>query len=53
MKEGEIKKVVRKNYADIAKKEGSCCIPTDSCCGGAEPKQFDSQIINDTSLLLE
>jgi ubiquinone/menaquinone biosynthesis C-methylase UbiE len=45
MKEEDIKKVVRKNYADIAKKERSCCIPTDSCCGGAEPKQFDSQII--------
>lgn len=45
MKEEEIKKVVRKNYANIAKKERSCCTPTDPCCGGAEPKQFDSQII--------
>lgn len=40
MKDEEIKKVVRKNYADIAKQEGSCCgpqipvLPTkaSSCC---------------------
>jgi SAM-dependent methyltransferase len=40
MKDEEIKKVVRKNYADIAKQKGSCCgpqipvIPTkaSSCC---------------------
>lgn len=42
MKEEEIKKVVRKNYADIAKKERSCCIPTDSCCGGSGPQQLES-----------
>lgn len=41
MKDEEIKKVVRKNYADIAKQEGSCCGPktinptkASSCCGG-------------------
>ncbi len=42
MKEEELKKVVRKNYADIAKQSGSCCGPqtvnptkVSSCCGGA------------------
>ena len=44
MKEEEIKKVVRKNYADIARQNSSCCgskVPTSvnplkakSCCGG-------------------
>ncbi|MBN1255364.1 MAG: arsenite methyltransferase [Deltaproteobacteria bacterium] len=33
MKQGEIKKTVRKRYADIAKGESSCCRPTSSCCG--------------------
>ncbi len=40
MKEEEIKKVVRKNYADIAKQQSSCCGPktvnptkASSCCG--------------------
>ncbi len=40
MKDEEIKKVVRKNYADIAKQKGSCCGPqkpiiltkANSCC---------------------
>jgi SAM-dependent methyltransferase len=42
MKEEEVKKVVRKNYADIAKQDSSCCGPqtvnptkASSCCGGA------------------
>ncbi len=34
MKQKEIKKVVRERYADIARKEGSCCAPVASCCGG-------------------
>jgi SAM-dependent methyltransferase len=40
MKDEEVKKVVRKNYADIAKQNSSCCGPqtvnptkADSCCG--------------------
>jgi ubiquinone/menaquinone biosynthesis C-methylase UbiE len=40
MKEEEVKKVVRKNYADIAKQNSSCCGPqtvnptkASSCCG--------------------
>ncbi len=41
MKDEEIKKVVRKSYADIAKQKGSCCDPqvpvnplkVNSCCG--------------------
>jgi ubiquinone/menaquinone biosynthesis C-methylase UbiE len=41
MKDKEVKKVVRKNYADIAKQKGSCCGPqtpvvpikASSCCG--------------------
>jgi SAM-dependent methyltransferase len=47
MKEEEVKKVVRKNYADIAKQNGSCCGPqtvnptkTGSCCG-APPTASD------------
>jgi len=31
MKESEIKKKVREGYAEIAKKERSCCAPTSSC----------------------
>jgi SAM-dependent methyltransferase len=47
MKEEEIKKVVRKNYADIAKQNSSCCGPktinptkASSCCG-APPSATD------------
>ncbi len=45
LKKDEIKKVVRKNYADIAKQNRSCCTPIDTCCGGSESKQFDSKNI--------
>jgi SAM-dependent methyltransferase len=49
MKEEEIKKVVRKNYADIAKQNSSCCGPqvpvnptkASSCCG-APPTASDT-----------
>jgi ubiquinone/menaquinone biosynthesis C-methylase UbiE len=48
MKEEEVKKVVRKNYADIAKQNSSCCGPqtvnptkASSCCGGAPPTADD------------
>ncbi|UCG69161.1 MAG: arsenite methyltransferase [Thermoplasmata archaeon] len=48
MKDEEVKKVVRKNYADIAKQKGSCCGPqtpvvpikASSCCG-APPTASD------------
>jgi SAM-dependent methyltransferase len=47
MKDEEVKKVVRKNYADIAKQNSSCCGPqtvnptkADSCCG-APPSAGD------------
>ena len=37
MKESEIKKVVRKGYAEIAKKSSSCCATPSCCCGSADP----------------
>ena len=40
MKESEIKKVVRKGYAEIAKKNSSCCA-TPSCCGGSADPALD------------
>jgi arsenite methyltransferase len=39
VKEGEIKKVVRKGYAKIAKRENSCCGPVSSCCGNPDVTQ--------------
>ena len=36
MKEEEVKKVVRENYAKIVKKEGSCCSQASSCCGTSD-----------------
>jgi len=39
MKEEEIKKVVRKGYAEIAKKESSCCAPVSPCC--SQPTQAE------------
>ena len=35
MKESEIKKVVRKGYAEIAKKNSSCCATPSCCCGSS------------------
>jgi len=34
MKDEDVKKVVRAEYANIAMKSGSCCTPVTSCCGG-------------------
>ena len=34
MKQEKIKKSVRDRYGKIAKKAGSCCLPSASCCGG-------------------
>ncbi|MFQ5835392.1 MAG: hypothetical protein ACE5HR_05660 [bacterium] len=36
MRKKEIKKLVRKGYAEIASQDSSCCSPLNSCCGGAE-----------------
>ena len=33
MEKEKIKKEVKKGYAEIAKREGSCCAPIKSCCG--------------------
>lgn len=43
MKDEEIKKVVREGYADIAKREASCCGPVSSCCGSPDVTQDTSQ----------
>ena len=48
MKEAEIKKVVRERYAGRAKKEGSCCAPAGSCCGGGNLAQTVSKAIGYT-----
>ena len=45
MKESEIKKVVREGYAEIAKKESSCCAPADTCCGSTNLAQTISKTI--------
>ncbi len=45
MKKEEIKKVVRKSYAKIAKQESSCCAPVDSCCTSADLAQDISKKI--------
>lgn len=39
MKETEIKKTVRENYAKIADGGSSCCIPDNSCCGSSYSAQ--------------
>jgi ubiquinone/menaquinone biosynthesis C-methylase UbiE len=45
MKETEIKKEVRKRYAEVAKKGSSCCAPASTCCGNANLAQTISQAI--------
>jgi ubiquinone/menaquinone biosynthesis C-methylase UbiE len=45
MKKEEIKKVVRKSYAKIAKQQSSCCAPVDSCCGSTDLAQDISKKI--------
>jgi SAM-dependent methyltransferase len=45
MKKEEIKKVVRKSYAKIAKQDTSCCAPVDSCCGSVDLTQDISKKI--------
>lgn len=48
MKESEIKKKVREGYAEIAKKESSCCTPVSPCCGSADLAQTVSKNIGYT-----
>ncbi len=45
MKKEEIKKVVRKSYAKIAKQQSSCCAPVESCCGSTDLAQDISKKI--------
>jgi len=45
MKEKEIKKAVREGYAKIAKREYSCCVPADTCCGSTDLAQDISKKI--------
>ena len=33
MRKEDIKKVVRESYAQVARRESSCCAPPNSCCG--------------------
>ena len=44
MKEAEIKKTVRENYAQIAQNKGSCCGPASSCCGGSVVEDISRNI---------
>ena len=45
MEEDEIKKVVREGYAEIARKESSCCALASSCCGSTDLAQDISKKI--------
>lgn len=48
MKEEEIKKIVRKEYAKIARENSPCCIPANSCCGKTDLAQDISKKIGYT-----
>ncbi len=48
MKEAEIKKAVREGYAEIAKREVSCCAPDSSCSCGANTTETISKAIGYT-----
>ena len=48
MKDEKIKKVVRKGYARIAKQDGPCCGPVNSCCGSTDLAQNISKKIGYT-----
>ena len=45
MKDKEIKKVVRKGYARIAKQKSCCSVPVNSCCGSTDLAQDISKKI--------
>jgi len=48
MDKEEIRKVVRKGYAKIAKQDSSCCTPEKSCCGSTDLAQDISRNIGYT-----
>lgn len=48
MKKEEVKKIVRKGYAEIAKKGSSCCSSAPSCCGTTNLAQNISKTIGYT-----
>ena len=48
MDKEEIRKVVRKGYAKIAKQDSSCCAPGKSCCGSTDLAQNISRNIGYT-----
>ncbi len=48
MRKEEIKQVVRKRYAKIAKQDSSCCGPMSSCCGSTDLAQDISKSIGYT-----
>jgi SAM-dependent methyltransferase len=48
MDKEEIKKVVRKGYANIAKQDSSCCTPAKSCCGSTDSARDISRNIGYT-----
>ena len=48
MDKEEIRKVVRKGYAKIAKQDSSCCTPGKSCCGSTDLAQDISRNIGYT-----
>jgi len=45
MKDKNIKEIVRKGYARIAKQENSCCGPATSCCGSPDMSETISRKI--------
>jgi SAM-dependent methyltransferase len=45
MKKEETKKIVRENYANVARQSSSCCGPVESCCVTADASQNISQKI--------
>ena len=48
MDKEEMRKVVRKGYAKIAKQDSSCCTPSKSCCGSTDLTQDISRNIGYT-----
>ncbi len=48
MKDEKVKRTVREGYAKIAKQDGSCCTPVNSCCGSTNVAQDISKKIGYT-----
>jgi SAM-dependent methyltransferase len=46
IKKDEIKKQVRKRYAEAAIRRSSCCAPSPSCCGGEKAAGKDNESLN-------